>query len=103
MVLSTDVANRLPEYATLLAMGYSRAYLASVVMTQAVALCLFGFFFAWGAAELLYALTSWASEIPIAMTSTIVILVGLLGLVMCCGSGLLALRKLWKAEPASLF
>jgi putative ABC transport system permease protein len=103
MVLSTDVANRLPEYATLLAMGYSRLYLASVVMTKALTLCFLGFFTAWAAAEALYAVTSWASQIPIAMTSTIVYLVGILGLVMCCCSGLLALRKLWKAEPASLF
>ena len=103
MVLATDVTNRLPEYATLMAMGYSRKYLASIVMTQAITLCLCGFVVAWGAAIVLYLLTSYASGIPIAMNNQRVVNVLALGLLMSCLSGLLALRKLWKAEPASLF
>lgn len=103
MVLATDVTNRLPEYATLMAMGYSRKYLASIVMTQAVTLCLCGFVVTWGAAELLYRATTYASGIPIAMNAPRVVIVLGLGLLMSCVSGLLALRKLWKAEPASLF
>ncbi len=103
MVLSTDVTNRLPEYATLLAMGYSRTYLASIVMTQALLLSWGGFFVAWGVAEGLYRVTSYASGIPISMNMERVVIVSLLGVSMCCFSGLLALRKLWKAEPASLF
>ena len=46
-VLSSDVANHLPEYATLKAMGYSGNYLASVVLQQAVALAVLGFLPAW--------------------------------------------------------
>ncbi|QDV27651.1 ABC transporter permease [Aureliella helgolandensis] len=103
MILSTDVANRLPEYATLLAMGYSRKYLSSIVMTQAIVLCSLGFLAAWGTAELLYWITTWFSGIPMLMTPMRITLVSILGLAMCCTSGLLALRKLWRAEPASLF
>lgn len=103
MVLATDVASRLSEYATLLAMGYSRVYLASVVMTQAMVLSIGGFAMAWGAAEILYRLTSTASGIPVSMNFGRVVLVALLGIVMCLVSGFLALRKLWKAEPANLF
>ncbi len=103
MVLATDVTNRLPEYATLMAMGYSRKYLASIVMTQAITLCLCGFVVAWGAAIVLYLLTYYASGIPIAMNNQRVVNVLALGLLMSCVSGLLALRKRWKAEPASLF
>ncbi len=103
MVLATDVANRLSEYATLLAMGYSRKYLASIVMTQAVTLCFCGFLVAWGGAELLYRLTSYLSGIPVTMNLMRVVNVLAMGLVMSGCSGLLALRKLWKAEPASLF
>ena len=103
MILSTDVANRLPEYATLLAIGYSRRYLASIVMTQAIVLSVLGFGVAWALAEILYRLTFAFSNIPLVMNPTRVLLVSLLGLLMCCFSGLLALRKLWKAEPASLF
>ncbi len=103
MVLATDVTDRLPEYATLLAVGYSRLYLASLVMTQAVVLSLLGFSVAWVLAELLYRVATEFSGIPMAMNSGRVILVFVLGQAMCCFSGLLALRKLWKAEPANLF
>lgn len=103
MILSTDVSNRLGEYATLLAMGYSRLYLSSIVMTQAVVLSLFGFAASWVAAELLYRLTYSLSGIPLLMDSSRTALVAGLGILMSCISGLLALRKLWKAEPASLF
>ncbi len=103
MVLATDVASRLSEYATLLAMGYSRKYLAGIVMTQAVALCLCGFLVAWVGAELLYRMTSYFSGITISMNAMRVVYVLAMGLVMSSCSGLLALRKLWKAEPASLF
>ncbi len=103
MVLSTDVAHRLPEYATLLAMGYSRRYLASIVMTQALTLCGLGLVAAWLAAEGLYRVTTTISAIPLTMSPERVGLVAVLGIVMCCVSGLLALRKLWKAEPANLF
>ena len=103
MVLSTDVTNRLPEYATLLAMGYSRKFLAGIVMTQAMVLCALGFVAALGAAEVLYRVTTYFSKIPLTMDLTRVVLVGVLGVLMCNISGLLAMRKLWKAEPASLF
>lgn len=103
MVLATDVANRLPEYATLLAMGYSRTYLAGIVMTQAIVLSVLGFVVAWGIAEVLYNVTSYASGIPLMMNAWRVGIVAGLGLLMSCVSGVLALRKLWKAEPASLF
>ncbi len=63
-----------------------------------------GFFAAWASAEVLYAVTSWRPQIPIrndqlhcilgwrTRTGEVVVAVGLL-----------ALRKLCKAEPASLF
>ncbi len=43
MVLATDVANRLHEYATLKAMGYSASFVANVVLRQAWLLAIFGF------------------------------------------------------------
>jgi putative ABC transport system permease protein len=103
MVLATDVTDRLPEYATLIAIGYSRLYLARQVMIQAVTLAVFGFVVAWIMAEVLYRITTAFSGIPMSMNSSRVLMVFALGFVMCCTSGLLALRKLWKAEPANLF
>lgn len=103
MVLATDVTDRLPEYATLLAMGYSYRYLSSVVLTQAAALGVAGFLVAWIVSEGLYRATAALSGVPMAMNSGRVVGVALLGLAVCLLSGGLALRKLWKAEPANLF
>ncbi|MFO1065250.1 MAG: ABC transporter permease [Pirellulales bacterium] len=103
MVLATDVADRLSEYATLLAMGYSHRYLCAVVLSQATALGIAGFAGAWLVSEILYRVTEQASGIPISMNMGRVVGVALLGLIVCAGGGTLALRKLWKAEPANLF
>ena len=103
MVLATDVTDRLPEYATLLAIGYSYRYLCTVVLTQALTLGLCGFLVSWGVSEVLYRVTGSASGIPISMNTGRVIGVGLMGAMVCLVSGTLALRKVWKAEPASLF
>ena len=102
-VLATDIANLLPEYATLKAMGYSQRFLAGLVLRQAWTLSLLSFIPAWLLAELLYRITSWAAGITIEMTLMHIVGVAALGLAMCTISGLLAVRKLNRAEPASLF
>lgn len=103
MILATDVAKRLPEYATLRAMGYPDRQLAGFVLKQALYLGLLAFFPALLAALGGYFLTEKLANIPIAMNSGRVMFVFGLTLLMCFASGLLALRKLFQAEPASLF
>ena len=103
MVLATDVANRLPEYATLKAMGYTGRFVANVVLRQAWLLAIFGYIPAVVMAEGLYAITASFAGIPIYMTWQRAIGIGILGVLMCTFSGSLAIRKLWKAEPAELF
>jgi putative ABC transport system permease protein len=102
-VLSSDVTNHLPEYATLKAMGYSGNYLASVVLQQAVALAVLGFAPGLAIAAALYALTRAAARIPIDLTVGRVLFVLALTVVMCMVSGLGALRKVRSADPADLF
>ncbi|MDG2471234.1 MAG: FtsX-like permease family protein [Pirellulaceae bacterium] len=103
MVLSNDVSNRLPEYATLKAMGYTNNFLAGIVFSQATYLACLAFvpalLFSWA----LYQITSLLANVPIEMTSSRVLFVFGLSLIMCWFSGLGALKKLWQAEPASLF
>ena len=103
MVLATDVASRLPEYATLKAMGYSPSYLAKTVLQQAWLLSVAGYLPAFCTAMMLYRITSGLSGIPTFMTWERAIGVFGLSLLMCTLAGLLAVRKLLKAEPASLF
>lgn len=103
MVLATDVASRLPEYATLKAMGYAPSYLAQTVLRQAWLLSVAGYFPAFLIAMVLYQITSSLSGIPTFMTWQRAVGVFGLSLLMCTLAGLLAVRKLLKAEPASLF
>jgi putative ABC transport system permease protein len=103
MVLATDVANRLPEYATLKAMGYTPGFVNKVVLRQAWLLAVLGYAPALLLALGLYSVTANLAGIPIGMTWERAIGIGFLGALMCTMSGIFAIRKLWKAEPASLF
>jgi putative ABC transport system permease protein len=102
-VLSSDVTNHLPEYATLKAMGYSDGFLSRVVLTQAVILALLGFLPGLAVSQILYVATAWKTRLPLDMT--LLRIVGVLGLslVMCTISGFVALRKLRHAAPADLY
>lgn len=103
MVLAQDVMNRLPEYATLKAMGYSQGFVSYIVLQQALWLAIAGFIPAVLLSEILYRITAWSAGIPIGMTVTRLAGVALLSIAMCTLSGMGALRKLWQADPASLF
>ncbi len=103
MVLATDVASRLPEYATLKAMGYAPGFLAQTVLRQAWLLAVIGYVPAFFIAMALYQITSSLSGIPTFMTWLRAAGVFGLSLLMCTLAGILAVRKLLKAEPASLF
>ena len=102
-ILSSDVTNHLPEYATLKAMGYSDGFLSGVVLQQAVILALLGFVPGLAISLGLYAATSWQTRLPVEMTLLRVAGVLGLSLAMCITSGLVALRKLRQAAPADLF
>lgn len=103
MVLANDVTARLPEYATLRAMGYSPLYLASVVMRQAGYLAVFAFVPALVLSWALYLVTGAAAGIDLSMTGGRILGVLLMTLCICGVSGVLALKKLWQVQPADLF
>lgn len=103
MVLSTEVMANLAEYATLKAMGYPNRFLGGVLLRQSAWIAALAFLPATLFAQILYVLTSRIADIPIEMTAMRVLLVAVLSLVMCMVAGLVALKKLAKAEPASLF
>jgi putative ABC transport system permease protein len=102
-ILYTDVADHLPEYATLKAIGYTDGYLLKVVFTEAVLLSIVGFFPSLGVASILYNLTRNATNLPIMMTLARAITVFILTFLMCTISGAIAVRKLSAADPADVF
>ena len=102
-VLYTDVADHLPEYATLKAMGYTDWYLLGVVFQEAIILALLGFLPGIGISTVLYHLAAGATNLPIRMTINRAVTVIIMTLVMCLVSGGIAVRKLRAADPADIF
>jgi putative ABC transport system permease protein len=102
-ILSSDVLAHLPEYATLMAIGYRSQFLNRVVLVQAVLVALLGFFPGLLVTLGLYRLTTLATNIPLSMTWFRVLTVLILTVGMCAVSGLAALRKLRGADPADLY
>ncbi|MGF1513483.1 MAG: ABC transporter permease DevC [Elainellaceae cyanobacterium] len=102
-VLSTDVNSHLAEYATFKAMGYRNRYLLGVVFEEALILSLLGFLPGIAIALGAYQLTAAATALPIAMPLSRALLVFLLTLLMCGGSGAIATRRLQAADPADIF
>jgi len=68
-ILYTDVANHLPEYATLKAMGYKDSYFIILVFQEAIILAVLGFLPGYLIATSLYSLAAGATALPLAMTS----------------------------------
>ena len=102
-VLYSDVSDHLPEYATLIAMGYRLSGLLGVVAREGLMLAILGYLPAWLAGQALYALVRSGTRLPVTMDPNRSLLVFALILVMCLGSASLAMRKLGDADPADIF
>ncbi|MEM7592289.1 MAG: FtsX-like permease family protein, partial [Cyanobacteria bacterium P01_A01_bin.83] len=102
-VLYVDVSDRLPEYATLKAIGYSDKYFIFVVLQEVVILSLIGFLPGFLISLWLYQLLATLTQIQLIMRSSVVINVFILSMVMCCISGFLATGILRSADPADVF
>ena len=102
-ILYSDVTDHLPEYATLLAMGYRLKSLFFVVAREGFLLALFGYLPAYVSGQALYALVRNSTRLPIEMDSGKSILIFILILFMCMGSAGIAMRKLVDADPAEIF
>ncbi len=102
-VLYSDVAEHLPEYATLKAMGYADRALLMVVLQEAMILALLGFVPGCVASVGVYKLLSSLTKIPLALRPDVASQVFLLTLVMCGMAGAIAIQKLRKADPADVF
>lgn len=102
-ILSGDVSDHLPEYATLKAMGHTNRYLALVVFQQSLILALTGFAVGFCISWLAYAVLTESTGLPMTMSFERVGSVLLATVGLCAASGWLALAKLWSADPADVF
>jgi putative ABC transport system permease protein len=102
-ILSTDVQDHLPEYATFKAMGFTNRSLLSIVYEQSTILTVFGFIPGFLIALGLYELVRRGVSMPITMPLDRVLTVFALTAAMCLIAGTIALRRVSKADPAEVF
>jgi putative ABC transport system permease protein len=102
-VLSTDVADHLAEYATFKAMGFTNAYLVGIIVEECFILATIGFVPGLIAGEGLMKLMHIATALPTSLPFSRMVLVFLLTFVLCMVSGIIASRRLRKADPAEVF
>jgi putative ABC transport system permease protein len=102
-ILHSDVSDHLPEYATLMAMGYRLSTLLAVVAREGLLLTLLGFLPSFLAGQVLYVMVRSGTRLPIYMELDRAVLVFAMILTMCMVSSLMAMRKLADADPAEIF
>ena len=104
-ILYTDISDRLPEYATLKAMGYRNTYLFGIVLQEAGILAGLGYAPGFVVSLALYhlAYNATSGTLPVGMEVERAIYVFVMVLVMCIISGSIAMRKVVGADPAEVF
>jgi putative ABC transport system permease protein len=102
-ILFADVSEHLREYATLRAIGYRSRFVSGIVLQQAAILALLGFVPGVLAVHWLYGKAAAATNLPLYLTLDRTLSVFLLTLAMCALSGLLAMRKVQRLDPAEVF
>ncbi len=102
-VLYNDITDHMPEFATLMAMGYSNGYFLSLVVREAVYLALLGFLPGVAISWVLFHLITAVTGLTMTLTLPQCGLILAFTVAMCVLSGLLAVRKLLAVDPASLF
>jgi putative ABC transport system permease protein len=102
-VISSDISDQLAELATLKALGYTASQIRAMVLEQGLIYGGLAFVPAAIGSVGLYATLRSSARLPVEMTPGIAVTVLALALGMCTTAGLLALRKLERADPADLF
>ncbi|HLO89253.1 MAG TPA: ABC transporter permease DevC [Nostocaceae cyanobacterium] len=102
-ILYTEVTDHLSEYATLKAIGYTQNYLLTVILQEALILAVIGYIPGFTSALLMYKVARDATLLPVFMSVERAVMVLILTILMCFGSGIIAIRKLNSADPADIF
>ncbi len=102
-ILYTDVTDHLHEYATLKAIGVGDRFFLGLILQEAVILMACGFVPGTVLTAGLYAVTRSKAVMPAYLSLPVMSVVFVLALAMCSLSGVLALRKLKRADPADVF
>lgn len=102
-ILYADIADHLPEFATLKAMGYANRYFVGVVLQEALLLSLLGFVPGIAVGQLICDLVAELTGLLVSIHWGIAVTVLLLSIAMCLVSGFLTMRRVMALDPADLF
>jgi putative ABC transport system permease protein len=102
-ILYTDISDRLPQYATLKAIGYENSFLVGIVLRQSLYLALFGFVPGLLVSFGVYTVLEKISGILMLLTPWRAGTVFVLTVVMCLASAGLAIRRVMNSDPAEVF
>lgn len=102
-VLFNEVTDRLRQYATLKAMGFSDLFLRRTILEQAILLSCLGFAIGLAFAIAAYGYVAQQSALTVQMSTTMALVVFGLTLAMCVLAGLLAVQRVATADPAALY
>jgi putative ABC transport system permease protein len=102
-VIYNDLADQLPQYATLKAMGYNTPYLVRSVLGQAALSATAGYVPAWLLCIVIYYIIETVALLPLHMTFELTMLTLGLTLAMCLLAAALAVRPVISTDPAEVF
>jgi putative ABC transport system permease protein len=102
-VISTDIANRVAEYAVLKAMGAGPSLIYGIAMGQAVILGLAALAAALAVGWPVLGLIQLRTHLATGLNGGIILTMAAITLVLAAGAGALVLRRLDRADPASLY
>jgi putative ABC transport system permease protein len=102
-IIFTELADRMPQYATLKGIGYRNAYLVGSVLRQALLTGLAGYIPAWLLCVAVYRIIGAIALLPMHMTWELTLISLALTLGMCLFAGSIAIRRVIAADPAEIF
>ena len=102
-IIYTELADRLPQYATLKGIGYGNYYLIGSVLRQAFLTGLSGYVPAWLLCLVVYRVIGAIALLPLHMTLQLTLLSLALTLGMCLFAAAIAVRRVIAADPAEIF
>ena len=100
--LYSSTKDHISEFATLRAMGSSNNYIYNVIIYQALLNAVIGFVVAAGIGYGVVRMTE-KSALPIVITPWLVVALFVLTVVMCVASGIVAIIRVVRIDPASVF
>jgi len=102
-ILFNEITDHMAQYATLKAVGFSNAFLIGTVMKIAILYSLLGFLPGLLGGWVLYHIIEYFTRIDMFLTGGRIILICIFTVLMSVFSGLLAVRKVMRADPADVF